>query len=151
MTTIRPILEKEVPMSILLHADPSEKCIDQYLPGSKCFGAFVDDSLAGVCVANTNEAGVWEIFNIAVIPEKQKQGIGKRLLDFVLRYFENIGEKSIELGTGTFGYQLLFYQRFGFRVESIRKNFFVDHYSDPIYEDGVQPATQGHAQVTPQF
>lgn len=123
---------------MLLHADPSEKCIDRYLPQSKCFGAFVEDSLADVCVTNLNETGDWEIFNIVVIPEKQKQGIGTKLLNFVIRYFENIGEKSLELGTGTFGYQLLFYQRFGFRVESIRRNFFVDNYSDPIYEDGVQ-------------
>ena len=125
-------------MSMLLHADPSEKCIEQYLHRSKCFGAFVEDSLVGVCVTNSNEADEWEIFNIVVIPEKQKLGLGKELLQFVIKYFEEIGAKSLELGTGTFGYQLLFYQRLGFRVENIRKNFFIDNYSDPIFEDGLQ-------------
>ncbi|WP_035235287.1 GNAT family N-acetyltransferase [Desulfobacter vibrioformis] len=138
MITIRQISEKEVPMSMLLHADPSEKCIDKYLPGSKCFGAFVENALVGVCVTNLNDADAWEIYNIVVIPEKQKQGFGKKLLEFVINYFEEIGAKSLELGTGTFGYQLLFYQRFGFRVESIRKNFFVDNYFEPIYEEGIQ-------------
>ncbi len=138
MTIIRQISEKEVPMSMLRHADPSEKCIELYLHGSKCFGAFVEDSLVGVCVTNSNGADVWEIYNIVVIPEKQKQGFGKKLLEFVINYFEEIGAKSLELGTGTFGYQLLFYQRYGFRVDNVRKNFFVDNYSEPIYEEGVQ-------------
>ena len=138
MMTIRQISEKEIPMSILLQADPSERCIDKYLPKSRCFGAFIENDLVGVCVTNLNETGVWEIFNIVVIPEKQKQGIGTKLLKFVIRYFEDIGEKNIELGTGTFGYQLLFYQRIGFRVEGVWKNFFVDNYSDSIYEQGVQ-------------
>ena len=138
MRTIRQISEKEVPMSMLLHADPSEKCIDRYLPGSKCFGVFVEDELVGVCVANLNDNDKWEIFNVVVIPEKQKQGFGKQLLEFVISYFEKIGATSLELGTGTFGYQLLFYQRSGFRVESIRKNFFIDNYPEPIYEEGIQ-------------
>ena len=138
MTIIKKISEKEIPMSMLLHADPSETCIEKYLPGSKCFGAFVENSLVGVCVTNSNEAGVWEIYNIVVIPEKQKQGIGTKLLKFSIRYFADIGETKLELGTGTFGYQLLFYQRFGFRVKSIWENFFLDNYSDPIYENGVQ-------------
>ncbi|MBN2344309.1 MAG: GNAT family N-acetyltransferase [Deltaproteobacteria bacterium] len=138
MTVIRQISEKEVPMNMLLHADPSEKCIDRYLPGSKCFGVFVEDELVGVCVANLNDDDIWEIFNIVVIPEKQKQGFGKKLLEFVINYFEELGASSLELGTGTFGYQLLFYQRAGFRVESIRKNFFIDNYSELIFEDGVQ-------------
>ena len=138
MNIIRQIPEKEVPMSMLLHADPSEKCIDKYLHGSKCFGAFVEDSLVGVCVTNLNDVDEWEIFNIVVISGKQRQGYGTKLLQFVTKYFEEIGAKSLELGTGTFGYQLLFYQRLGFRVESVRKNFFIDNYSDPIFEDGVQ-------------
>jgi ribosomal protein S18 acetylase RimI-like enzyme len=138
MTIIKKISENEIPMSMLLHADPSEKRIEKYLRGSICFGAFVENSLLGVCVTNSNESGVSEIFNIVVTPEKQKQGIGTKLLKFVIAYFVDIGETKLELGTGTFGYQLLFYQRLGFRVESVWKNHFLDNYSDPIYEHGLQ-------------
>ena len=49
-----------------------------------------------------------------------------------------LGAERIVLGTGTFGHQLKFYQRNGFRVDSVEKNFFLDNYSDPIYEDGIQ-------------
>jgi hypothetical protein len=42
------------------------------------------------------------------------------------------------VGTGTFGYQLAFYQRHGFRVTSIDRDFFIKNYSEPIFEDGIQ-------------
>ena len=46
--------------------------------------------------------------------------------------------KRLELGTGTFGYQLAYYQRHGFRVESVVRDHFLINYSQPIYEDGIQ-------------
>jgi hypothetical protein len=42
------------------------------------------------------------------------------------------GEKRIELGTGSFGYQLMFYQRIGFRVENVWRDHFIDNYDEPI-------------------
>ncbi|WP_331435775.1 hypothetical protein [Photobacterium gaetbulicola] len=42
------------------------------------------------------------------------------------------------MGTGTFGYQLAFYQREGFRVVGIDKDFFLDHYDEPVMENGIQ-------------
>jgi N-acetylglutamate synthase-like GNAT family acetyltransferase len=138
MTIFKKISENEIPMSLLLDADPSEKCIENYLRGSTCFGAFVENSLVGVCVTNSNESGVAEIFNIVVTPEKQNKGIGTELLKFVIAYFVEIGATTLELGTGTFGYQLLYYQRFGFRAESVWKNHFIDNYSEPICDHGLQ-------------
>lgn len=138
MTTIRHISENEIPMSLLLHADPSEACIHKYLHKAKCFGALSGTTLIGACVTNSNEEGVWEIFNIVVIPEKQQQGIGTELLKFVIKHFDHAGAQRLELGTGTFGYQLMFYQRLGFRVTRIVKNFFIDNYPEPVYDQGLQ-------------
>ena len=42
------------------------------------------------------------------------------------------------MGTGTFDYQLAFYQRHGFCVTSIDHDFFVKNYPEPIFEDGIQ-------------
>ncbi len=44
----------------------------------------------------------------------------------------------MEVGTGSFGYQLAFYQRHGFRVTSIDRDFFARNYPEPIFEDGIQ-------------
>jgi hypothetical protein len=48
------------------------------------------------------------------------------------------GAKQLVVGTGTFGYQLTFYQRQGFRVESINKDFFLENYTEPVIENGIQ-------------
>jgi len=138
MLTFKVVPGKEIPLDMLLDADPSEDSVKKYLIGAQCFGAFVETNIVGVCVANRNVNDCTEIYNIAVLPEKQKQGIGTKLLEFVIKKLVNSGEKRIELGTGTFGYQLLFYQRFGFRVESVWKDHFVDNYDEPIFVDGLQ-------------
>jgi len=138
MLTFRIVSEKEVPLDLLFEADPSEESINKYLIGAQCFCAFFESNIVGVCVVNKNANDCNEIYNVAVLPEKQKQGIGTELLKFVIRKLVDSGEKRIELGTGTFGYQLMFYQRFGFRVENVWKDYFVEKYAAPIFIDGVQ-------------
>ena len=138
MLTFEEVSEKEVPKELLLEADPSEENIKKYLSGSRCFCVLFETKIVGVCVVKRNSSNSFEIFNIAVLPEKQKQGFGTKLLEFVIKKMAESGENKIVLGTGTFGYQLKFYQRLGFRVESVWKNYFVDNYDEPIFEDGLQ-------------
>jgi ribosomal protein S18 acetylase RimI-like enzyme len=76
--------------------------------------------------------------NISVAPEHQRNGIGRELLQHVISSTRKTKVKRLELGTGTFGYQLAFYQREGFRVDSVEKDFFLTNYEEPIYEDGIQ-------------
>lgn len=138
MLTFDVVPVQDVPLALLLHADPSELSVKKYLVDATCFGAFVESKIVGICVLNSNTNGCAEIFNIAVSPENQRQGVGTKLLDFVIRQLIDSGEKRVELGTGTFGYQLLFYQRLGFRVDSVWKDHFVDNYDEPVFEDGLQ-------------
>ncbi|WP_249344496.1 GNAT family N-acetyltransferase [Marinomonas sp. CT5] len=79
-----------------------------------------------------------EILNMSVWPSHQGKGIGSKLLDFVLSELKKHKVKRVELGTGCFGYQLTYYQRAGFRVDSVVKDYFLDHYSKPIFEQGIQ-------------
>jgi ribosomal protein S18 acetylase RimI-like enzyme len=125
-------------MTLLLEADPSEKCINRYLEGAECFGAFVDSELVGICVSKQQNVTTTEIYNIAVYPKYQQRSIGSTLLQFVLKELTSSGYNNVELGTGTFGYQLSFYQRHGFRVDSVIKDFFLDHYDEKIVENGIQ-------------
>lgn len=127
-----------VPKKLLLEADPSWERVNQYLDGSLCYVAVLQEEVVGVCVLNTIGEKRYELFNIAVYPEHQKKGIGTELLEHALEDLKKLNAKSVELGTGTFGYQLTFYQRLGFRVDSIIKNHFVDNYDEPIFENGIQ-------------
>ncbi|CAH6803966.1 Uncharacterized N-acetyltransferase YvbK [Vibrio chagasii] len=128
----------QVPMSLLLEADPSESSIASYLSESWCYAAKRDNKILGVCVVKRISDDTVEIFNLSVCPEHQQQGIGSQVLNFALKQVVNQGIKRVELGTGTFGYQLTYYQRVGFRVDRVVKNHFIDHYPEPIFENGIQ-------------
>ena len=76
--------------------------------------------------------------NIAVRPTRQKAGHGTALLEWIIEHYRRLGAGRLEVGTGSFGYQLAFYQRQGFRVTRIEQDFFVEHYPEPIIEDGIR-------------
>ncbi|AWF80915.1 GNAT family N-acetyltransferase [Microbulbifer sp. A4B17] len=128
----------DAPLYLLLEADPSKKKIDTYLPGSWCFAAIDAGVVEAICVAKEIDTAIAEIFNISVSPKMRQQGIGSKLLKFTLSEITTKGVHKIELGTGTFGYQLAFYQRHGFRVDSVIKDYFLHNYDQAIIENGVQ-------------
>lgn len=135
---IQDVPTTDAPIELLLLADPSEDKIRAYLPRSTCFVASNEGVIVGACVVQPLGAGAHELMSIAVQPAHQKLGYGTALLKWVIDFFRKSGASQIEVGTGTFGYQLSFYQRHGFRVTGIDHNFFIDNYPDPIIEDGIQ-------------
>ncbi|MGE4557394.1 MAG: GNAT family N-acetyltransferase [Desulfovibrionaceae bacterium] len=138
MLPIVSVSPDEMPMRLLLEADPSEHKVKEYLKESLCYLALKSGVAVGVCVLGNIAEDTLELHNIAVCPSVQGQGIGAALLRHVIEEARAEGFRRIELGTGTFGYQLAFYQRVGFRVEGVIRDFFVDHYDEPIFELGIQ-------------
>jgi len=138
MPRIVSVSPGEVPMSLLLEADPSKERIGEYLDNSICYSFMEADKTLGACVLNLVGDSTLELYNIAVRPDRQKQGIGMALLRHAIREARDDGYRHIELGTGTFGYQLAFYQRAGFRVTEVVHDHFVDNYEEPIFEMGIQ-------------
>ena len=128
----------ELPMDLLLEADPSERSIKEYLRNSLCYLAMESGEPLGACVLNQTSDSTLELYNIAVWPSRQRQGIGTALLRHVIGEARDKGYGRIELGTGTFGYQLAFYQRAGFRVTGVVRDFFLDNHEEPIFEIGIQ-------------
>ena len=135
---IQEIPVADAPVELLLLADPSEDKIRSYLPESKCFVVSTGGAVVGACVVQPRGAGAHELMSIAVSPAHQKSGYGTALLTWVIEFFRGSGARQLEVGTGTFGYQLAFYQRHGFRVTGIDHDFFVRNYPEPIVEDGIQ-------------
>ena len=135
---IKEVDAKDVPDDLLLIADPSEQNIYSYKSSAWCFCAIVESTIAGVAVIKRICPSTAELFNISVFPEFQQQGIGSRILQASLEAVKERGVNRVVLGTGTFGHQLTFYQRNGFRVDSVLKNYFLENYSDPIEENGIQ-------------
>ena len=66
-------------------------------------------------------------------------GIGKKLILYSIEKAREEKAKIIEIGTGNSSInQLLLYQRCGFRITGIDRDFFVSHYKEEIYENGIQ-------------
>jgi GNAT superfamily N-acetyltransferase len=130
---------EQPPMELLLLADPSDQLVSQYLKRGECFVADIDNKIVGEYVLLPTRPDTIEIVNIAVAESEQGKGIGKLLVKHAIQNAALQGYKTIEIGTGNSGMaQLALYQKCGFRMTSIDRDFFVRHYSEPIYENGVQ-------------
>lgn len=121
---------------LLLLADPSEEAIAAYTSHSDFWIFRTEASIQGVLVVQLLETGLYEIKNLAVDPECQRQGIGRQLLRHVLSgpYAGN----CIRICTGNSStHQLRLYQQMGFELVSVQWNYFRQHYPEPIVEDGM--------------
>ncbi|WP_084243148.1 GNAT family N-acetyltransferase [Planomicrobium okeanokoites] len=129
----------DLPMNLLLEADPSEELVREYCSNGFVYEAAVDDELMGVYVLLTLTDGIVEIKNIAVAEDARGQGYGKRLIQHALSEAERLGFGNVEIGTGNSSVdQLMLYQKCGFRIDSIDRDFFTRNYPEPIFENGIQ-------------
>jgi ribosomal protein S18 acetylase RimI-like enzyme len=137
---IRPLREGEQPpMSVLLLADPSEELVRSYIKRGRCWVAEVDNEVVGVYVLLETRPETVELVNVAVREDMQGRGIGKRLVLHAVETARTAGFRSIELGTGNSSIgQLCLYQKCGFRIVGVDMDFFVRHYKQPIFENGIQ-------------
>lgn len=79
-----------------------------------------------------------EIMELAIAPERQRQGLGKQLVAWLLDEARRRGNVAVLVGTANASIDnLAFYQRCGFRMEQVRKDYF-SHYREPVYENGIQ-------------
>ncbi len=123
-------------IDLLLLGDEDEKMIDKYLERGEMY-ILDDNGIKAECVVTDEGSKILEIKNIAVSPKFQKQGYGKKLIEFITeKYSENFS--VIQAGTGDSPLTISFYEKCGFRKSHIVKNFFIDNYKNPIYEEGVQ-------------
>ncbi|WKN41760.1 GNAT family N-acetyltransferase [Tunicatimonas pelagia] len=135
---IRKVPANQVPIDLLLLADPSEKLINSYLPQTDCYVAKNKGQVIGACVVKKCSASAVEIMNVAVYPNQQGKGTGTQLLAYVIHQALPTEVTQVRLGTGTFGYQLTFYQRMGFRVVAVERDYFLNNYDEPLFESGIQ-------------
>jgi len=130
---------EELPMELLLLADPSEKLVREYVSRGKCFIMTLDGLIVGTYVIIPTRPETVEIVNVAVNENYHGKGYGKQLVLHAIETAKQEGYKTIEIGTGNSGVvQLALYQKCGFRMTSIDRDFFVRHYDEPIFENGIQ-------------
>lgn len=129
----------QIPYELLLLADPSKDLVEEYLKQSNIYIARQNDETIGVVVLISLTAETVEIKNVAVKPEFQGQGVGSFLIENVAQIALLNGQKSICVGTANSSIgQLYLYQKLGFEITDIKRNFFTDNYTEPIYENAIQ-------------
>lgn len=130
---------EKIPMDLLLLADPSREIVAEYVNRGKCYIAEIEQQIIGVYVLLPTRPGTVELVNVAVVEEQHGRGIGKQLVRDAINVAKINGYKIIEIGTGNSSIgQLALYQKCGFRIVGIDIDFFVRHYPESIFENGIQ-------------
>lgn len=137
---IKPLsIYTEDAFELFLLADPSQNQINKYIQKSIIYGAYLNDILIATYALLPIDEHTIEIKNIAVIENIQRKGVGTLLLSHARETAIEMGFTQIIIGTANSSiYQLLFYQKCGFEIFELRKNFFTDNYLQPIFENGIQ-------------
>ncbi|SHE59615.1 Acetyltransferase (GNAT) family protein [Heyndrickxia coagulans DSM 1 = ATCC 7050] len=137
---IRRLGGKEtLPMDLLLLADPSREMVMAYANRGECYVAEIEEKVIGVYILLPARPGIVELANVAVAKKHQGKGFGKRLVLDAIRRAGKRGFKTIEVGTGNSSIsQLALYQKCGFRISGVDRGFFVRHYAETIYENGIR-------------
>ena len=121
-------------MPLLILADEQESMIDRYINLGKMY-VLEDDGIKGECIITDEGGGIAEIKNLAVNSNFHRQGYGRAMIEFVAKKY-SARNSLLQVGTGSL--TVPFYEKCGFTKARVVKNFFVDNYDHPIYEDGHQ-------------
>jgi len=125
-------------MNLLLLADENEEVVNEYINEGEMFSISFEDKLIGVALFITESTSIVELKNVALSPEYRGKGLGKEILKNAFERYRKKSFKKMIVGTANSSIDnIAFYQKAGFRIAGIRKNFF-DKYSEPIYENGIR-------------
>ncbi|UEL48410.1 GNAT family N-acetyltransferase [Terrisporobacter hibernicus] len=135
MKIIKAASNKKEYMDLLLLADEQENMINKYLEKGDMF-LLIDEGVKAQCIVTNEGSGVYELKNIATILKFQNKGYGKMLINYILNYYKDCN--IMYVGTGDSTLTIPFYKKCGFKESHRVKNFFLDNYDHPIFENGKQ-------------
>jgi ribosomal-protein-alanine N-acetyltransferase len=102
-------------------------------PSSLSFGA-VDETgtLVGYLVLS-RYVDAWHVMNVAVAPERRRQGIASALLHRLLELTKDDALRgyTLEVRISNLG-AIRLYERFGFRRKGIRRGYYTDNREDAL-------------------
>jgi len=123
-------------LDLLLLADEQESMIDKYLERGEMF-ALYDGDLKSICVVTQEGEDIFELKSLATYEKYQRQGYGSKLIQYIFEYYQNRC-KTMLVGTGDIPFILSFYEHCGFILSHRVKNFFIDHYDHPMFDNDIQ-------------
>lgn len=131
--------EDEIPYDLLYLADPSTKAVADYLNRGVCYIGELNGEIIGEFVLLPTRPFTIELINVAVAEQYHGKGYGKELVCKAVEVAREMGNEVLEVGTGNAGIsQLALYQKCGFTIVSVDFDFFRKHYSERMYENGIE-------------
>ena len=118
--------------------DSADQVLSYYQTGTLFALDGPDSNPLGIVLAVDNPDGSVELKAVAVDASRHGQGIGTRLLHAVLEELRDCGVTRVVVGTSSSGVgQLAYYQKAGFRLSWIERDFFSPERG---YPEGLQEA-----------
>jgi ribosomal protein S18 acetylase RimI-like enzyme len=140
LTTVGTGPAREAWVSILELADEPGP-LRRYLQAGELYGMRAADGAPVAAILVIDESpGVAELRNVAVAEQLQGQGIGTRLVNATLFVLAQKGIRRAVVGTASSGVrQLAFYQRLGFRLSHVERDYFsaARGYPGDLSENGI--------------
>ena len=130
--------ELETLFPLLLLAEPSASALSWSLRNlsDTVYRMDVDGVLTGAATMRWRRDPC-EMVELAVLPERQGEGLGKKFVAWLVAEARGRGKSEIIVGTSsTSAANLIFYQKCGFRVDHVRQDYFW-YYDEPVYENGL--------------
>jgi len=138
-TLIQLNRDSEIPYPLLLLADETKEAINQYIFNSDIYLLNNGTENIAVMALYKKSNSELEIKNVAVTESYRNKGIGGILMDKAKEIAKENHYKTLTVGTSDTGFQQIrFYEKNGFIKNGILKDFFIENYPDPIYENGLQ-------------
>jgi ribosomal-protein-alanine N-acetyltransferase len=96
-----------------------------------CLAALVGDELVGYSVCSRYDT-VWHLMNVAVNPDRRREGVAGALLTRLFDEADKPGEQyTLEVRPSNAG-AIALYERFGFKRAGLRKGYYHDNKEDAL-------------------
>lgn len=141
LRSVPPGIKRDAYLPLLRLADDSEAQIRSYYQTGDLY-AFDDESpqTLGMVLVIPRAMGEAELKAVAIEPAHQGRGIGQQMIKALLAELHRAGLSRVIVGTGNCAIgQLAFYQKLGFRLFTIERDFFSEErgYPNGILENGI--------------
>jgi ribosomal protein S18 acetylase RimI-like enzyme len=126
LITVPPGAARERFLPLLLLADESLEQVRSYIHSGELYAFVGHDAVAvGIVLTLPAEQNSVELKAVAVDTTQQNRGIGRRMLAAVIEELRRRGVRRAVVGTANAGIgQLAYYQKAGFRLLRIERDFF---------------------------
>jgi ribosomal-protein-alanine N-acetyltransferase len=100
-------------------------------PASVCLAALRGGQMIGFLICSRYDT-VWHIMNVAVDPDRRRQGIARALITDLLHRIDGTGARfTLEVRESNAG-AIELYERFGFRAAGRRRRYYQDNGEDAV-------------------